>query len=207
MLANKETFHNKKLPREFYTRSLIVVAKNLLGKILVKKSGSKILAGRIVEVEAYHGDFDQASHAFIGRTKRNDVMFYEGGYLYVYFTYGAHFCANVVTGKAGKGLAVLIRAVEPVCGIEQMAINRFEKKELSDKEKINLTNGPGKFCQAFSINKAHNGTDLTGDKIFILDQPKIGSRKIGVSKRIGITKSVDLPWRFFVKGNPYVSKK
>lgn len=203
MISNR----TKKLKREFYTRNLLLVARDLLGKVLVKKAGRKIVSGKIVEVEAYHGDYDQASHAFKGKTKRNEVMFNEGGYLYVYFTYGAHFCANVVVSKKGKGIAVLLRAVEPVEGIDVIIKNRFGREFIHDKEKYNLTNGPGKLCKAFGINKKHNGADLTGKEIFVLDQPKLRSKEIGVSKRIGITRSVDLEWRFFIKGNPYVSKK
>lgn len=203
MISNKP----KKLKREFYIRNLIPVARNLLGKILVKKSGSKIISGKIVEVEAYHGDYDQASHAFKGKTKRNEVMFEIGGHLYVYFTYGAHFCANVVVGKKGKGIAVLIRAIEPIDGIDLMIKNRYGKKFLSDKEMNNLTNGPGKLCKAFDISNIHNGMNLTGNEIFILDQPKLKRKDIGVSKRIGITRSVDLQWRFFIKDNPYVLRK
>jgi DNA-3-methyladenine glycosylase len=201
------TYKLKKLSRDFYTGNLIYVAKNLLGKILVKKCGSRILSGKIVEVEAYHGEYDEASHAFRGKTKRNEVMFEEGGFLYVYFTYGAHFCANVVVGKKGKGIAILIRAVEPIEGLDVMLKNRFGKKLIRNKEKYDLTNGPGKLCQAFGINRNHNGTDLTGNEIFILDQPKIKSEEIGVSSRIGITRSVDLQWRFFIIDNPYVSRK
>lgn len=197
----------KKLKREFYTRNLLSVARELLGKILVKKSGNKILSGKIVEVEAYHGDYDQASHTFKGKTKRNEVMFNEGGYLYVYFTYGAHFCANVVVGKKGKGIAVLIRALEPVEGIDMMIKNRFKRKLVHDNEKYNLTNGPGKLCKALGINRNHNGADLTGNEIYVLDQPKLRSKEIGVSKRIGITRSVDLQWRFFINGNAFVSRK
>jgi DNA-3-methyladenine glycosylase len=197
----------KKLKREFYTRGLLFVARELLGKILVKKIGRKIISGKIVEVEAYHGDYDQASHAFRGKTKRNEVMFKEGGYLYVYFTYGAHFCANVVVGQKDKGIAVLIRALEPIEGIDMMIKNRFGRKLEIDKEKYSLTNGPGKLCKAFGINKLHNGIDLTSNEIFVLDQPKLKSKEVGVSKRIGITRSVDLQWRFFIKDNPFVSKK
>ncbi len=203
MISNK----TKTLKRGFYTRNLLFVARELLGKIIVKKSGSKILSGKIVEVEAYHGDYDQASHAYKGKTKRNEVMFNEGGYFYVYFTYGAHFCANVVVGKKGKGIAVLIRALEPVEGIDVMIKNRFGGKLIHEKENYNLTNGPGKLCKAFGINKNHNGTDLIGNEIYILDQPKLRSNEIGVSKRIGITRSVDLQWRFFIKDNSFVSRR
>lgn len=197
----------QKLKRNFYTRNLLVVARELLGKIFVVKSGCKVMSGKIVEVEAYHGDYDEASHAFIGKTKRNEVMFKEGGYLYVYFTYGAHFCANVVAGRKDKGLAVLIRAVEPLTGIDMMSKNRFGKRKINEREKLNLTNGPGKLCQAFGINRNHNGADLLGNEIYIINQPKLKTEEIGVSTRIGISRSVDLQWRFFIKGNPYVSKK
>jgi DNA-3-methyladenine glycosylase len=198
---------NRKLKKSFYRRELLDVARSLLGKILVKASGDKILAGKIVEVEAYHGDSDEAAHSYGGITKRNEIMFEAGSYLYVYFTYGAHHCCNVVTGKRGQGTAVLIRAVEPVEGIDSMIRNRFGRKIKNDKEIFNLTSGPGKVCQAFSIDRTHSGTDLTGNKIFILNGEKIKSKDIGVSKRIGITRSVDLPWRFFIKNNPYLSRK
>lgn len=197
----------KKLKKTFYRRELLKVANDLLGKILVKIDGKNILAGKIVEVEAYHGDFDEASHAFIGITGRNKVMFESGGCLYVYFTYGVHHCCNVVTGKKGEGTAVLIRAVEPVYGLERMIKNRFGRKLKNDKELFNLTSGPGKVCQAFGINRTHSGIDLTGDKIFILDAKRINRREIGISKRIGISRSVDLPWRFFIKNNLYLSRK
>lgn len=202
-----KTHKAPKLKREFYIRNLLTVAKELLGKIIVKNDGRRAVSGKIVEVEAYHGDYDQASHAFIGKTKRNEVMFDEGGHLYVYFTYGAHFCANVVVGKKGKGIAILLRAIEPLEEIDYMAQNRFGKKLINPKEKLNLTNGPGKFCKAFGLDKTHNGVDLTKDKIYILDQPKLAKNKIGISRRIGITRSVDLEWRFFIKDNPFISRK
>jgi DNA-3-methyladenine glycosylase len=134
-------------------------------------------------------------------------MFNEGGYLYVYFTYGAHHCCNVVTGKKGQGTAVLIRAVEPVSGIDVMIKNRFGRKLKNDKEIFNLTSGPGKVCKAFSIDRSHSGSDLTGENIFILDGRRIQKKEIGISKRVGITRSTDLPWRFFIKNNPYLSRK
>ena len=198
---------HKKLGKSFYRRNLLIVAKGLLGKTLVKVSGKNIFMGKIVEVEAYHGDFDRAAHSFGGITKRNKIMFGEGGYLYVYFTYGAHHCCNVVTGKAGQGTAVLIRAVEPVAGIDSMVKNRFGRKLKNEKEIFNLTSGPGKVCQAFGIDRSHSGIDLTGQKIFILDGKRIKKNEIGISKRIGITKSTELPWRFFIKNNPYLSRR
>ena len=130
--------------------------------------GKKLLIGKIVEVEAYC-EGDSASHSFRGRTRRNDVMFWEGGHLYVYFTYGMHFCANVVTRKEGIGEAVLIRAVEPLMGIDIMDANRFSNlQSLNYKSIINLTNGPAKFCQAFGIARKENGIDLLGKEISII---------------------------------------
>ena len=197
----------KKLNRSFYRGELLQVAKSLLGKILVKVDRKISLSGKIVEVEAYHGDFDKAAHSYNGMTERTKIMFEEGGYLYVYFTYGAHNCCNVVTGKKGQGTAVLIRAVEPLTGIEKMIKNRFGRKLKNEKEIFNLTSGPGKICKSFGINRKHSGTDLTGDEIFILEGEKIKSEDIGISKRIGISKSVDLPWRFFIKDNQFLSRK
>jgi DNA-3-methyladenine glycosylase len=203
----KDFLTAKKLNRNFYKRELISVARDLLGKILVKVNGKTILSGKIVEVEAYHGDFDKAAHSYGGVTKRTEIMFEEGGYLYVYFSYGAHHCCNVVTGKKGEGTAVLIRSIEPSIGIERMIRNRFGRKLRNENEIFNLTSGPGKVCQALGINRTHSGIDLTGRKIFILDGEKINGKQIGVSRRIGITKSVNLPWRFFIMNNPYLSRK
>jgi DNA-3-methyladenine glycosylase len=197
----------QKLPKEFYSRYVLKVARDLPGKIFIVASGNKILSGRIVEVEAYDGNIDEASHSFNGKTKRNEVMFECGGVLYVYFTYGVHFCSNIVTGKQNEGQAVLLRGIEPIAGIEIMAMNRYGKKEITEKEKINLTNGPGKICRAFGLNRESNREDLSGNKIFLLDAPKIKLHDIVATKRIGIKKSVDLPWRFYIKNNPYVSRK
>ena len=199
--------HSKKLKREFYIRPVVTVAKELLGKVFVKQTGTKILAGIIVEVEAYDGSVDEAAHTFIGKTPRNEIMFGWGGYLYVYFTYGAHFCSNVVIGKTGEGNAILIRAIEPLLGIEEMIHNRFGRDLKNEKEKLNLTSGPGKVCSAFSINKDNYGADLTGNEIFILDRPVLNKKEIVAGKRVGITKSVELPWRFYIRDNPYVSRK
>jgi DNA-3-methyladenine glycosylase len=196
-----------KLQNRFYIRDVCTVARALLGKIIVRKIGHNVLAAKIVEVEAYGGEYDQASHSYPGITKRNEVMFRNGGSLYVYFTYGMHFCSNVVTGPEGEGYAVLIRAVEPIEGLQIMGMNRFGKKNLTEKETINLTNGPAKLTKAFGIGRAQNGTDLLGDNIFILNAPHVASKKISASKRIGIKKSVDLPRRFYITDNPFVSKK
>jgi DNA-3-methyladenine glycosylase len=197
----------QKLSKNFYKQDVHTVAKELLGKIFVRKIFGKTLTGKIVEVEAYDGKIDEASHAFNGKTKRNEVMFNGGGHLYVYFTYGMHFCSNVVTGELNSAKAVLLRALEPVEGIEMMAVNRFGKKNISEKELINLASGPAKICQAFNLGRKENGTDLCGNEIYILDLPKLKENQIAVSPRIGIKKSVDLPWRYYIKNNPFLSRK
>ena len=196
-----------KLKRAFYTKDVLTVANELLGKVLVKNERGKKYSGRIVEVEAYDGRTDKAAHTYGGRTKRNEIMFNDGGYLYVYLSYGVHYCCNVVTGTKGIGTAILIRAVEPLEGVEGMAMNRFGRKNLSDNEKYNLTSGPGKVCKAFCITKLHSGVDLTENKIYLENARLKRDEEIEVSKRIGITKSAHLPWRFFVKNNPYLSRK
>ena len=205
----------KPLARSFYLRPALQVARDLLGKRIVRKVGTKLLIGKIVEVEAYCKG-DPASHAFHGRTKRNDVMFWEGGHLYVYFTYGMHFCANVVAGNEGIGEAVLIRAVEPLVGIEIMKINRYGSNKLLNfkspnlksfnlKSLINLTNGPAKFCQAFGISRKEDGSDLLDSNIFIINGKALPSSSIVRSERIGIRTGIEKKWRFFVNENPWVS--
>ncbi|MFA3782168.1 DNA-3-methyladenine glycosylase [Melioribacteraceae bacterium 4301-Me] len=199
---------NNKLPQKFYLRHSTEVAPDLLGKFLVRRIGKIFLVGKIVEVEAYDGSIDQAAHTFIGKTKRNEVMFLPGGLLYVYFTYGMHYCCNIVTGEKDRGQAVLIRAIEPILGIDTMIKNRFGKRELSLKDGFeNLTNGPAKVCSALKITKKDNGTNLMGNDIFLLNNNKTPVNKIVITTRIGIKKSVDLPWRFYIKDNLFVSKK
>ena len=192
----------KRLPRSFYLRPTLIVAKYLLGKYFVRTLGKQTLVGKIVEVEAYLGEKDPASHTYRGKTKRNEVMFKKGGHLYVYFTYGMHFCANVVTEKEGIGHAVLLRAIEPVEGLELMRRNRGYSTDESDK---NLTNGPAKMCEAYGIGREENGTDLLGDKIFITTGESITKSGIAASQRIGIRKATDKKWRFYIKGNDFVS--
>ena len=206
----------KPLSRSFYLRPTLQVARDLLGKKIVRKIGTKLLIGKIVEVEAYCKG-DAASHAFRGRTKRNDVMFWEGGHLYVYFTYGMHLCANVVTGNEGIGEAILIRAVEPLTGIEVMTKNRFPNlcaegayasgvQSLNHKSLINLSNGPAKFCQAFGISREENGLNLLNSEITITDGDQIPLKFIKRSSRIGIQQGLEKKWRFFIAGNQWVSK-
>jgi DNA-3-methyladenine glycosylase len=201
----------KPLSRSFYLKPTLQVARDLLGKYFIRWTGKNLLIGKIVEVEAYRSN-DPASHSFRGKTNRNSMMFYEGGHLYVYFTYGMHFCANIVTRREGIGEAVLIRAIEPLVGIEMMKINRYGSNKsinlqsLNHQSLINLTNGPAKFCKAFGILRKENGSDLTNSDIIITDGEIISSRSIGRSSRIGIHAGLEKKWRFFIKENPWVSK-
>lgn len=195
-----------RLPRTFYLRPTLTVARDLPGRYLIRRLGSTTLIGRIVEVEAYLGSRDPASHTYRGRTPRNEVMFAGGGRLYVYFTYGMHFCCNVVTEGKGRGCAVLLRAVEPLEGIDIMRDlrNAGRSRVRADGE---LCNGPGKLCQAFGIARSENGTDLCGDTIW-LARKRGESTPLTImrSTRIGITQGREHPWRFFLKDNPFVSR-
>ena len=176
------------------------MAKDLLGKYFVRRIGTRLLVGQIVEVEAYLGELDPASHAYRRMTKRNEVMFRTGGHLYVYFTYGMHFCCNVVTEEEGKGRAVLLRAVVPIEGIDLMEKNR-------GSEFPELTNGPAKLCQAFGIKREQNGADLLGDLIFLSRGEHVPASEIASGPRIGIKSGRGKKWRFYIRGNPFVSKK
>ncbi len=196
-----------KLNKSFYTRDVITVAREALGKIFVRIENGEKLSGKIVEVEAYHGETDESAHSYFGVTKRNKVMFETGGLFYVYFIYGIHYCCNIVTGKQGEGDAVLLRGIEPLSGIEKMAFNRYNKSDISGIKRINLSNGPGKICQAFKINRDQNGINLTDNTIYLLDNEKVKEKEIASKKRIGIKRSKDLQWRFYIKNNQYVSKK
>lgn len=202
---NSKSF--QKLPAKFYQRKILKVAPELLGKYFVKHEGEKYLVGKIVEVEAYTEKIDEASHSYKGKTTRNELMFNLGGKLYIYFIYGNHFCCNVVSDKEGIGSAVLIRAVEPLAEVEVMMQRRFKKEEVTKKEYLNLTNGPGKICKAFDITKSHNGIDLCGNDIFLAEGETVLKKNIVSTTRIGITKSKDLLWRFYLKDNPFVSIK
>jgi DNA-3-methyladenine glycosylase len=188
-----------KLDRQFYDRPTLKVAKELLGKYLVVKMNGEILSGKIVETEAYIGYKDPASHAYRGMTPRNSVMFGDPGYAYVYFTYGMHHCLNLVTEKSGYPAAVLLRALEPVQGIETMQ-NRRKLKSLTD-----LASGPAKLCQALGVDLKLNGTDMCSDIIYVEDRGET-IEKIGSSSRIGITEEKKRKWRFFIRNNEYVSR-
>lgn len=202
----------KKLDRNFYDRDTLIVAKELLGKCLVHRINGKELAGMIVEVEAYIGPFDKAAHSYNNRrSERNEVMYGPAGYAYVYMIYGRNYCMNVVTEHVEKPSAVLIRALEPVQGLDEMAQNRFGRNynDLDRHSAINLTNGPGKLCSALGIDKSNNGEDLCGNTLYITVGKNENTFTIATSKRINIgyaEEAIDFPWRFYIKGNTYVSR-
>lgn len=176
------------------------LAPRLLGCELVREIDGQRLAGKIVEVEAYD-QTDAASHSYKGNTPRTSIMFGPAGYLYVYFSYGMHYCMNVVLGANGYGAAALIRAIEPLAGQDIMSQNRHG---LSAEQ---LTNGPAKTCQALAVNKAFNGHDLTKPPLMLIIKPPLAPDQIVQTTRIGISKAKDQPWRFFIKNNKYVSAK
>ena len=178
------------------------MARELLGCRLVRVVGGKRMAGVIVETEAYRGEGDPASHAFRGRTRRNEVMFGEAGRAYVYFVYGNNWCLNVTTEPGGIPGAVLIRAIEPLEGIAYMMIRRKSKSPSRA-----LTNGPGKLTQALGVSGELNGVDMTRPgPLFIEAAPKPERSQIAASSRVGVTAGKRSKWRFYLVGNPFVSK-
>ena len=190
------------LPRDFYRRDSRVVAPELLNKLLVRADGR---CGRIVEVEAYCGGEDPASHAFRGPTQRNAAMFGPPGHLYVYFTYGMHWCCNPVCGEDGEGVAVLLRALAPLAGIEQMRLARGP----AARRDRDLCNGPAKLCQALDITQAQNGIDLTttDDGVWIADDGTPPPARPANGTRIGIRVGTEHPWRWWVANDPNVSRR
>jgi DNA-3-methyladenine glycosylase len=191
------------LSRSFYSRPTLDVASDLLGKVLVRRLNRRNLAGKIVETEAYVGPHDLACHASRGHTPRTSVMFGPPGYAYVYLIYGFYFCLNVVTEPLGYPAAVLIRAVEPLENLDLM-----RKLRNNPDHDANIASGPGKLCMAMSIDKQLNGADLLGTTIWIEDR-KIDPGAILTSPRVGVDYAgeyKDKPWRFFVDGNPHVSR-
>lgn len=189
----------KALPRAFYRRDPRLVGPELLNKLIVRDDGR---IGRIVEVEAYCGAEDQAAHSFGGPTARNATMFGDGGHLYVYFTYGMHWCANAVCGRAGEGVGVLLRAMEPVAGIEAMREARGRPKR-----DVDIGSGPARLAQAFGITRAQDGADLVvGDRgIRLFDDGTAPPAEPVVGPRVGISKAVEQPWRWYVPGSRHVS--
>jgi DNA-3-methyladenine glycosylase len=197
------------LKRAFFDRDPRQVSRELLGKLIVRRQGRKLIAGRIVEVEAYLGADDAAAHAAAGRTQRNDVIFGPPGRAYVYFIYGMHYCLNISCLKEGEAGCVLIRALEPVEGVEQMARAR-ELDELnlgSARELRKLTSGPARLCEALDITRPRdNGKDMLspGSDLQVRDDGWT-PEEIAITPRIGISKSADMPLRYVVAGNVFVS--
>jgi len=187
-----------RLPRSFYARAATEVAPALLGQVLVRAlpDGTRA-AARIVEVEAYGPD-DPASHAFRGMTPRNAAMFGPPGHVYVYFTYGMHFCMNAVCGRAGQGTAVLLRAGEPLEGVEGMQVRRGRERTLD------LCSGPGRFTQALDVTRSDNGTDLVdGGSLWVERGPR--TEAIGTGIRVGVRETTR-SWRYWLEGDPFVSR-
>lgn len=201
------------LNKEFFKQDALTLAKELLGKTLVRKVDGVTLKGKIVETEAYIGAIDKASHAYNGRrTERTEPLFREGGIAYVYFIYGKYYCCNVISGKEDEGEGVLLRALEPLNEFEYLSQKRFNQSynELTKAKKKLLTNGPSKLCMAFSIDKDENFKSLYEDGDFYIEDGENESFDIVETKRVGIDyaeEAVDFPWRFYIKGNNYISVK
>ncbi|MCE5222397.1 MAG: DNA-3-methyladenine glycosylase [Clostridium sp.] len=201
------------LGKEFYKQGALILAKELLGKILVRKINNVTLRGKIVETEAYIGEIDKASHAYNSRrTERTEPLFREGGISYVYFIYGKYHCFNVISGLEDKGEGVLIRALEPLNEFDYLSQKRFNQnyEELSEAKKRAITNGPSKLCMAFSIDKSENYIELYEKGDLYIEDSKGEKFDIVETTRIGIDyaeEAIDFPWRFYIKGNKYISKK
>ena len=196
---------NAKLPREFYLQDTVTVARSLLGCVLWRRRRRELLAARLVETEAYLGANDAASHARRGlRSPRNASMYLDGGHAYVYFTYGMHWCLNVVTQEADIAEAVLLRAAEPLKGVESM-----RKRRPKAKRDFDLMNGPGKICAALDIDRVLDGEPLDGDRLFITGgDTRIDESEIAISPRVGVEGAVEAahwPLRFYLRGNRFVS--
>lgn len=178
--------------------SAVDAAKRLLGCILEREIDEQTVRVQIIETEAYD-QTDAASHSYRGKTPRTDIMFGSPGHLYVYFTYGMHYCCNIVVGEEGYGAAVLIRAVEPLDENAVLATRR------GGRTGAELTNGPAKLCQALGIDKRMNGHDLTKPPLKLVLQPPL-LQGVVTATRIGISQAKDMPWRFYIADDPYVSK-
>ncbi|WP_313182450.1 DNA-3-methyladenine glycosylase [Lacrimispora sp.] len=195
----------KKLDREFYNRDSVLVARELLGKVLVHEIEGQRLAVKIIEAEAYMGVEDKAAHSYGGkRTPRVEIMYGDPGYAYMFLIYGMYCCFNVVTREKGTPQAVLIRAAEPLEGFQWMAQQRYGKpyEELSKSQLKGFTNGPGKLCKALSLDRSHNGIDLCGDQIY-LEEGTGENFHIIATKRVGIDyaeEAKDYLWRFYIEG-------
>ncbi len=188
-----------RLTRAFFSRDPVTVARDLLGRILFYRTPEGLLAGRIVETEAYTGEADPASHAFRGRTARNAVMFGAAGHAYVYFSYGVHYCLNVTADAPGVAGAVLLRAPEPLAGVEIM------RRHGDDGPEVRLLSGPGKIGRGFELDLKDNGRDFTRGSLGLAAGAPVSDHEVAVSRRIGISRAVGLPYRFSVIGSRSVS--
>ncbi|WP_297712924.1 DNA-3-methyladenine glycosylase [Clostridium sp.] len=201
------------ISKEFYNRSALEVAQDLLGKVLVREVDGKVLKGKIVETEAYIGAIDKACHAYNGRrTKRTEILYEDAGVSYIYFIYGLYHCFNVVTNKKDVAEAVLIRAIEPINELDYISNIRYNKRydELTKVQSKNLTNGPSKLCLAYLLNKDLNAVKLYEKGAVYITDDNNENFEIVESKRIGIDyaeEAKDFLWRFYIKDNIYVSKK
>jgi len=204
--ASRRTRRSTPLPACFYDRDTEQVARDLLGAVLRHTTADGVASGRIVETEAYLGEHDLACHAAAGHTQRTRWLYGAPGTAYVYFIYGVHWCFNAVTRAVGSPSAVLVRALEPLDGVELMRERRGLSRERDPTPTLTLTNGPGKLCEALGITGALNGLPLRKGAIEILRGEEIPDSRVQVTPRIGITKSAEWPLRWYVKDNPYVSK-
>jgi DNA-3-methyladenine glycosylase len=189
------------LKRDFYDRETETVARELLGKVLETRTPDGVTSGTIVETEAYIGEHDLACHAAAGRTRRTEPLYGKPGISYVYFIYGVHWCVNAVTRAEGEPSAVLIRALEPLTGVKLMRKRRGPRPR-----DVDLTNGPGKLCAALGITGAMNGLPLQRGPLLIRDGLAVAEDDVVISPRIGISKAVDWPLRYHVRGNRFVSR-
>lgn len=188
------------LPRRFYARPAPALARDALGRVLVCDGPAGRVAGVIVETEAYDGERDPASHAFRGPTARNRVMYGDPGHAYVYLIYGMHVCLNLVAGTRGRAAAVLVRALEPLAGLELM------RRRRSGAAWERLARGPGNLGRALALTLRHNGADLTRGPIWLSDRPRRRSaHRVAAGPRIGIRRGLERPWRYWLEGNPCVS--
>lgn len=201
------------LDKEFYKQGALGLAKELLGKTIVRTIDNVTLKAKIVETEAYIGEIDKASHAYNGRrTERTEPLFREGGISYVFFIYGKYYCFNVISGVKDKGEGVLVRALEPLNEFEYLAKKRFNEgyEALSEIKKKALTNGPSKLCMALSIDKDDNYMKLFEKGDLYIEDGKDEKFEIVETQRIGIDyaeEAINFPWRFYIKGNKYISAK
>jgi DNA-3-methyladenine glycosylase len=191
---------SRRLPREFYSRAAEQVAPDLLGRIIAARVPTGVLRARLVEVEAY-GPADPASHSFGGKTRRNASMFGPPGHLYVYLSYGVHHCMNLVTGPEGEGSAVLLRAAEPLDGLDEM---RLRRGGAADRD---LCRGPGRLAQALGVDLSRDGADVvSGEEVWIEDGPGIPPGAVARTPRVGVTRGAGDLWRFVEAGSSWLSR-